>query len=314
MEHTRALTALLESQSELQGAVRKLIEKIEKDGNEQRTPNEVLTKLTPEDDVEAYLELFERTAVRERWPAAEWGNAIAPYLTGEAQRVCRDLSIADAADFRKLKAAILASQGYSLPARAQRYHNWAYQADQAPRPQVAALVRLAHSWLTSGQEPHFVDRIVIDRCIRSLPSDARKYAAQVSPTSVDALVALLENHQVSTEMMRTCRTEMPAGSGEKRPGRERLRPPAAPRSPPRPRAAPPERGARNPPSRRCYVCGKLDHISWACPERDRDVSMPSAAGSEAARTCLHAESQQRRHAHLPVRVGTVDTHALLDSR
>ena len=312
MEHSRALAALLESQTQLQGAVRKLIEKIDKEANEQRAPGDILTKLTPEDDVEAYLELFERTALRERWPPAEWGHAIAPYLTGEAQRVCRDLTTADAADFRKLKAAILASQGYSLPARAQRYHAWCYQADQAPRPQVAALVRLANSWLTSGGEPHFVDRLVIDRCIRSLPTDARKYAAQVSPSSVEALVALLENHQVSSEMMRTCRPEIPAGSGEKRPSRERQRPPVAPHSPPRPRAAPPERSPRNPQPRRCYVCGKPDHISWACPERDRDVSMHSATGSEA-RPCLHTGSRQQRQAHLPVRVGSVDTHALIDS-
>ena len=44
MEHSRALAALLESQAELQGAVKKLIEKIEADVKGKRVPSEVLTK------------------------------------------------------------------------------------------------------------------------------------------------------------------------------------------------------------------------------------------------------------------------------
>ena len=312
MEHTRALAALLESQTELQGAVRALIDKIDKDKREPVKPRELLTKLAPTDDIEAFLELFERTAVRERWPAADWGNIVAPYLTGEAQRVCRDLSIPDAADFRKLKAAILASEGYSLPARAQRFHNWQYVSNLAPRPQVAKLVRHAQSWLASAGEPGYLERIVIDRCIRALPPDAKKYAAQVSPTSVDALIALLENHQVSTEMLKANRPELPKGPGEARP-REQPRPAASTPPPPRPRAAPPERSSRQSAIRRCYVCGKIDHLSWACPNREQDVSMPSAASADAARTCLHTGSVSTRRAHLPVKIGNVDTHALLDS-
>ena len=305
MEHSRALGALLESQADLQSAVKKLIEKIDHDAKERRVPREVLTKLNPEDDIEAYLELFERTAIRERWLVAEWGNNLAPFLTGEAQRVCRDLTIADAADFRKLKAAILASHGYSLPARAQRFHNWRFQTHQPPRPQVAALGRLTHSWLTAGEGPDYIARIIIDRCIRALPADAKKYAAQVSPASVEELVNLLENHQVSTEMLRTSRPEMQTGPVEGRPSRERRRLPASPHAPPR------TRSPNNPPTRRCYVCGKNDHISWTCPDRDRDVHMNTAASTEAPRVCLHTGS--RRTAHLPVKIGNTDTHALIDS-
>ena len=317
MEHTRALTALLESQAELQGAVKKLIQKIDKDVTEARAPKDIMTKLTPTDDIEAYLELFERTATRERWPPGEWGNIIAPYLTGEAQRVCRDLSIEDAANFRKLRTAILASEGYSLPARAQRYHNWAFVTSKAPRPQVAALTRLAQSWLATGGDPDYIERIVIDRCVRALPPDAKKYAAQVSPTSVDALIALLENHQVSTEMLKVPRPEVPTperpkGPGEIRP-RERPRPPGPAPSPPQTPAAPRERSPRNLTLRKCYVCGKMDHLSWACPEKDRDVSMPSAVSADNARPCLHTGAASRRHANLPVKIGTTDTHALIDS-
>lgn len=311
MEHTAALAALLKSQAELQNAVKELVGRIDKEGNAPRPPGAVLSKQSPEDDIEAYIEVFERTAAHERWPAAEWASILAPFLTGEAQRACRDLSTADARDFQKLKTAILSSHGYSLPARAQRFHAWTYQPGEAPRAQVAGLRRLAHRWLNSGEGPPWIERLVIDRCIRALPPDARKYAAQVSPLSLDALVALLENHQVSTEMMRASRSEPPRVTPREPASRDRRRALPPPNtSQPRP---PPHAARAHQAPRRCYVCGQEDHISWDCPARDQDVSMASATSTDAARPCLHTGGPDQRHAYVPVKIGDADAHALVDS-
>lgn len=43
---------------------------------------------------------------------------------------------------------------------------------------------------------------MLDRCTRALPMEAKRYVAQVGPTSVELLVALLENHQITQEMLR----------------------------------------------------------------------------------------------------------------
>lgn len=48
-----------------------------------------------------------------------------PFLTGEAQKACRDLSVTDAVNYDKVKAAILAQNGLSPPALAH-VHDWAY--------------------------------------------------------------------------------------------------------------------------------------------------------------------------------------------
>ena len=57
---------------------------------------------------EAYLEIFERTAARERWPADQWGHILAPFLTGEAQLAYRDLTPLQVGHYPTLKRAILA--------------------------------------------------------------------------------------------------------------------------------------------------------------------------------------------------------------
>ena len=74
---SETLWALAQTQGLLQTAVTELCRQHTRD-RPKRQPSAVLTKLTPADDVEAYLEIFERTACREGWSPAEWAGLLAP--------------------------------------------------------------------------------------------------------------------------------------------------------------------------------------------------------------------------------------------
>ena len=66
-----------------------------------------LAKLGPDDDIEAFLVTFEKTAEAAQWPRAQWSYVIGPYLTGEAQATLKALEKEEATDYRTLKEAIL---------------------------------------------------------------------------------------------------------------------------------------------------------------------------------------------------------------
>ena len=68
-------------------------------------PTSRLTKLGPDDDVEAFLETFEQVATREGWPEAQWACIVAPFLTGPAQQASQDLPPEQASQYRVLKQA-----------------------------------------------------------------------------------------------------------------------------------------------------------------------------------------------------------------
>lgn len=123
------------------------------------------------------------------------------FLTGEAQKAYRDLTSQEAGSYTTIKTAILAQYGYSLPARAQRFHQWTYDPALPARAQVAALTRLTRSWLVEGKGPSVLERIVQDWCTRALPPEAKRYVTQQGPQSWEVLIALLTNHQVMQEMM-----------------------------------------------------------------------------------------------------------------
>lgn len=278
-------------------------------------PSKVLTKQTGDDDIEAYLRVFERTAERERWPPAEWAGILAPFLTGDAQKACQDLGPSEVNNYDVLKATILAHYGHNLQTRAQQFHSWSYDATAPVRPQVATLMRLTRSWLTTGAGPSALDRVVMDHCVRALPRDAKLHASQSSPKTVDDLVDVLENHQVTVELMRSSRQE----GNKPRWTKDPVTPPPLHRQIPQVGQAqpPPQRRPLvNPDRRKCFTCGQEGHLALNCPVND--ILMPTAGSSDPQQmagsyltTCWAYEGA--RAPKLPVRIGDEDAEALLDS-
>jgi hypothetical protein len=78
-------------------------------------PTSRLTKLGPDDDVEAYLEVFERTARRESWPEDQWAHILSPFLTGPAQQAGQDLSAETAGQYPALKQLRAQPRGEGAP-------------------------------------------------------------------------------------------------------------------------------------------------------------------------------------------------------
>lgn len=62
----------------------------------------LLPKLTPHDDMEAFLQMFETTATSEGWHMDSWARVQAPLLTGEAQHTYYVLPPASANQYKEV--------------------------------------------------------------------------------------------------------------------------------------------------------------------------------------------------------------------
>ena len=277
-------------------------------------PARFLVKQTAEDDIETYLQAFERTAQREEWPEEQWVSLLAPFLSGIAQTAYQDTAADSNTSYPMLKADILHRYGVSMITRAQRFHDWTYDVTVTPRAQIHDLLRLANGWLIS--EPVSltpIERLVMDKFMRSLPYEARKTVCQQSPKTLDDVVTGMEGFLAVQAVIRGGR-----GTREEATRRPRERP--APRAPPGYPASTLEPTPRAPrlyaERRRCFDCGEEGHIARGCPHR-ADVSMPSAGEAAMGRPCgllTACWAMDSGEATLtPVQANGRDVTALLDS-
>uniref|UniRef100_A0A8C5R7L0 Gypsy retrotransposon integrase-like protein 1 n=1 Tax=Leptobrachium leishanense TaxID=445787 RepID=A0A8C5R7L0_9ANUR len=290
--------------------------------------------MLPEDDVEAYLRAFERTATREAWPTDKWAGIIAPFLIGEAQKAYYDLEEVQATDYKLLKAEILARFGVTKAVRARRFSNWTYEEKTPPRTQMFDLMHLARKWLQpEHQSPtQIVETLVLDKFLRGLPRSLREWVGQGNPGTYDDMVAQVERYLAAKDFedsprrspkvvvgsIPTHRKEQPQkvfGSTTRSNGSAILPAPGGPvrysdHSNTFRRGNEPQRN-----SIQCFECGELGHIRARCP----NTSEPMQCGlGEDPRNfcgliCMTGLVEGTQTFRVPVLLNGLQAVALADS-
>ncbi|KAK5901327.1 hypothetical protein CgunFtcFv8_026212 [Champsocephalus gunnari] len=268
--------------------------------------------MTESDEIEAYLTAFERTAEREGWPRDSWADLVGPFLLGPAQQAYFDLPPDQAKVYFVLKREILARYGYSLAARAQRFHDWKYKPELSARAQMYDLGRVTRAWLTCDPgKLSVLERIMMDKYIRSLPYETKKMSSQQNPASLDELVDVVESHMVTADLLKSTRPDTELGrkaSGEASRTRRAREPRWEPEEVRRRQSYLPEGQPR------CYQCGEIGHIARDCPGKDELMPTAHSSGERPCHlldSCWVQESSLAQM--IPVKVNGKDAEALVDS-
>lgn len=159
-------------------------------------PQFKLTRLAPDDDIEAFLMTFEQTATLACWPLSQWTYILRPYLSGPAQTVWRTLPAAEVNDYAKLKKTLL--DRYSVTKDSFRLRFWAvrYTRGSQPRAVMADLKEATNRWLKSAMpgELAIVEKVVLDQAYHVMPPEARVWVSQHRPPTLTSATQLLGNY------------------------------------------------------------------------------------------------------------------------
>lgn len=133
------------------------------------------SKLTPKDDVEAYLYTFEATATAARWPPTRWVKILGPYLTGPAKIVLKTMPTKEATDCQRVKAAILDRYEVMDETKRQHFRALRYKPGNRPKALVAELKEYAMRWLkpqTPGERA-IVNKIELEQVYQAVSGPVR---------------------------------------------------------------------------------------------------------------------------------------------
>ena len=116
-----------------------------------------LHKMSPEDDPQTFLEMFEATAEACSWPVTEWAVRVLPLLSGEAQTAALSLPAVTRGRYPDVRRAVLARMGRSPEDHRRRFRD--LKLGPADRPFVyAQQLRDA----ASPGEARMVEQLVVE--------------------------------------------------------------------------------------------------------------------------------------------------------
>ncbi|XP_067296535.1 uncharacterized protein [Pseudorasbora parva] len=158
-----------------------------------------LAKMGPEDDPEAFLDLFERAAVYWEWPKTDWPMRLLPLLSGEAQVAAHQLPVPNLLVYDDLKRAILQRVGRTPEQHRQRFRT--LTLDEFGRPFVFAhqLRDSCRKWLmAAGSDVEdIIDRVALEQFVAMLPRRTAQWVQCHRPASLDQAIQLAEDEMVA---------------------------------------------------------------------------------------------------------------------
>ncbi len=144
-----------------------------------------LNKMCPQDDPEAFIDLFERTGEACGWPQTNWPVRLIPLISGEAQMAAQQLPVQNL-----LKRAILQRVGLNPEQHRQRFRSLELGENSRPFVMAQQLRDACRRWLLAGGDDvnQIIDRVVLEQFITRLPKKTAQWVKCHRPTSLDLAI------------------------------------------------------------------------------------------------------------------------------
>ncbi len=158
-----------------------------------------LQKMGPQDDPEAFLDLFEKTAEACGWPQMSWPVRLVPLLSGEAQLAAQQLPVQNLLVYDDLKRAILQRVGRNPEQHRQRLRSLELGENGRPFVMAHQLRDACRRWLLAGESDvdQIIDRVVLEQFIARLPTKTAQWVQCQRRTSLDLAIQLAEDQMAA---------------------------------------------------------------------------------------------------------------------
>ncbi|KYO19274.1 hypothetical protein Y1Q_0016276 [Alligator mississippiensis] len=168
--------------------------------------------MTLEDDVEAYIEAFERTPIQMGLDRLQWTTQLRALVVGKAQAAYRALPREDAYDYDKVKTAILCHLELTPEHYQKLFCAKKSKEDRKPHHLMQLLKDLLDKWVPPGKIDWatLADQILLEQFIKDLEEDTQLWVRHhLLQTAMEALQIVEAFVASEGEVLMEKRTEAP---------------------------------------------------------------------------------------------------------
>ena len=229
------------------------------------------------DDIDAYLERFERYANSQHWEEDTWAVSLSPLLTGKALEVYSALPIVEANIYQGLKTAILRRYQLTTEGFRQKFRNAVPEREEGAKQFGARIKRYLDRWIDLSEiERNFAelyDLILREQFISKCSNDLTMFLKERTPETFTDVNRISEQY-----------LEAHGGSiGQSKPKVVSKFPPPRPTFSPRPAESVPSSVRPT-----CFYCNREGHLKRDC------LKLKAARGPSHGPTRENASQNWRR--------------------
>ncbi|XP_048373881.1 zinc finger protein 570-like [Sphaerodactylus townsendi] len=154
-----------------------------------------------EDDIEAYLDAFERIACSSQWPREEWVARLKPCLSGQALLACNVPESLSTQDYNLAKERILNLYGVTPEKQRRCFRQFQYQEAGGPREAYGKLRTLGHRWLKPEKhtKEEILELLFLEQFLSILPQEMQSWVRECGPDTCAQAVDLAESFQLGKQ-------------------------------------------------------------------------------------------------------------------
>ena len=150
------------------------------------------------DDLDAYLQRFERFAETAKWEKTGWASKLSALLSGRALEVYSQLSEKAAQDYDRVKLALMKRYDLTEDRYRRKFRASKPEVDESPEQFIVRLERYLLQWLElSHTERSFKgvkDLIVEEQFIDSCPKELAIHLRERAPETLDQIAKIADQH------------------------------------------------------------------------------------------------------------------------
>jgi hypothetical protein len=214
-----------------------------------------------EDDMDAFLERFQRFAESQKWDKGTWAISLSPLLTGKGLQVYTSLPVTDSSDYEKLKKALLKRYQLTAEGFQKKFREDRPSEGESVYQFIARMKRYLQRWIDLSDIEQTFDGlcnlIIREQFVNSCNAELAVFIRERVPKNIDEMTKLAEQYLEAHEL------QCSAAMKQQKPSDK-----AAFAQSIRPEHTGHGNHRNQPGDRRCFICNRNNHIARDCFYKD----------------------------------------------